>query len=431
MIAETVFVGTELLLGEILNTNARFISQRLAELGIDQYYQVTVGDNPGRLAGVFRQALARADLVIASGGLGPTQDDITREVAADVTGRPLALDPGIQAELLSWFQRHGRQMPANNNRQALVPAGAAVMPNPVGTAPGLIIPAAAGTPPAADGGPRAIILLPGPPHELTRMFQDHVIPYLTARLGGRPLRLYSRVLRFCGIGESAVEEALADLMAGQTDPTVAPYAKLGEVHLRLATKAADAAEADERLGQVEAEIRRRLGRHLYAVGEVPLEQAVGDALRRRGESLAVAESVTGGLLAQRLTDVPGASDYLLAGYVTYTNAAKHDLLQVPPAVLDQHGPVSEAVALAMAEGAARRAGSTYALSITGVAGPGGGTPETPVGTVFIALRTPEGVRARQLHLRGGRTEIRWLAAQFALTMLWQQLSAAGAGSRNS
>lgn len=421
MIAETVFVGTELLLGEILNTNAQFISQRLAALGIDQYQQQTVGDNAQRLAAVLRQALERADVVITSGGLGPTQDDITREVAAAVTGRALALDQAVMDEVSGWFRRAGRPMPVTNDRQAMVPAGATVLPNPVGTAPGLIIPAGDGTPPAGDGQPRVIILVPGPPHEMARMVEDHVIPYLTGRAGGRPLGIFTRTLRFCGIGESAIEEALGDLMAAQTDPTIAPYAKLGEVHLRLATKAGTAEEARARFAPVESAIRGRVGQYLYGRDDTPLEQAVGAVLRARGQTLALAESCTGGLLAQRITDVAGSSEYFLAGYVTYANAAKQDMLAVPEAVVVEHGAVSEPTVRAMAEGARRRSGATYAVSLTGIAGPGGGTPEKPVGTVWVGLAGPEGTRARLYQLRGGRAEIRRLAAQYALTYLWHHL----------
>ncbi|MCG0237876.1 MAG: competence/damage-inducible protein A [Firmicutes bacterium] len=414
MIVECVFVGTELLLGEILNTNAQYLSQRLAELGIDQYFQVTVGDNPDRLEATLRQALSRADVVITSGGLGPTPDDITREVAARVTGRPLRLDPGVLAEVEGWFRRTGRTMPENNRRQALVPEGATVLPNPVGTAPGLIVP-------AGDGSGKALILLPGPPHELQRMFTDHVVPYLTSRLGDRPLRLFSRILRFCGIGESALAELLGEDLLTRSDPTVALYAKVGEVHLRLATKAATPEEAEGRFAPVLAAIRERAGRYLYGTDATDLETAVGALLRERGETLALAESCTGGLVAQRITAVPGASAYFLAGYVTYSNEAKVEVLGVPREVLAAHGAVSEATVRAMATGARERSGATWAVSISGIAGPTGGTPEKPVGTVWIGLAGPGVVEARRYQFRGSRQEIRQWAAQTALALLWSHL----------
>ncbi|BDG60529.1 competence/damage-inducible protein A [Caldinitratiruptor microaerophilus] len=419
MRAELVFVGTELLLGEILNTNAQYLSRRLAELGVDVYYQVTVGDNPERLEGALRQAIGRADVVLTSGGLGPTDDDLTREVAAALSGRPLREDPAVLAEIAAWFERAGRPMTANNRRQAMVPEGATVLPNPVGTAPGLIVPV--GEPRQPGGEPPALVLMPGPPPELTRMFEDHVVPYLTRRMGGTPLRLFTRTLRFCGIGESALADAVQDILAAQTDPTIAPYAKPGEVHLRLATKAADAAIAEARFAPVVEAIRQRVGQHLFGTDETTLEQAVGDLLRQRGWTLALAESCTGGLVAKRITDVPGSSAYFLAGYVTYSNAAKMDVLGVPAETLAQHGAVSEATVRAMAEGARRRSGATVAVSVSGIAGPGGGTPEKPVGTVWIGLAYPGGVRARQFLFRGSRDHIRQVTAQYALAYLWAHL----------
>lgn len=417
MIAETVFVGTELLLGEILNTNAQYISQRLAELGVDQYFQVTVGDNAERLAGVLRQALSRSDVVITSGGLGPTQDDLTREAAAAVAGRPLELDAGYLQDLQEWFRRRtGREMPANNARQALVPRGARMMPNPVGTAPGLIVPV----------GEKALLLLPGPPHEFKQMLHDHVIPFLTERMGAGRLQLFSRTLRLCGTGESAVEQAILDLIQGQTDPSLAPYAKVGEVHLRLATKAESAAAAAARFAPLEDEIRRRLGTYIFGTDDTTLEQAVGARLRERGWTLALAESCTGGLVAKRITDVPGSSAYFLAGYVTYSNGAKTDLLGVSPQTLQAHGAVSAETVKAMAAGAVQRSGATVAVAVSGIAGPGGGTPERPVGTVWIGLSGPGMTKARQFQFRGSRSVIREWAAQQALAYLWAFLAELGA-----
>lgn len=397
-------MGTELLLGQILNTNAQHISQRLSALGVDCYYQVTVGDNERRLQQVLGQALQRADVVIASGGLGPTLDDITKEAAAAVTGRPLRLDDAVLARLEQWFRRGKRTMAENNRRQAMVPEGATVLENDHGTAPGLIVPAAAG---------KAVILLPGPPNELIPMFDGAVVPYLTARASGRPLRLVTRTLRFCEIGESALEERIQDLVAGQQDPTIAPYAKVGEVHLRLATKAADAEEGLARIAPVEAAILERVGEHCYGVDAVSLEAAVGALLAERGLSLAVAESCTGGLLAQRITDVPGASAWFKAGYVTYANSAKVEL-GVPAAMLAAHGAVSEPVAAAMAEAARSRAGADLAVGISGIAGPGGGLPDKPVGTVCIGWATPKGSGARTFRYWGGRDAVRWRSAQTAL-----------------
>lgn len=412
MIAELLFVGTELLLGEILNSNAQYLGERMALLGIDVYYQTAVGDNAERLAQVFRQALERSDLVIASGGLGPTMDDITRDVAAEVTGHPLQLDESLLTELQAWFAGRGRPMSENNTRQCMVPQGARPMRNDRGTAPGLIIP--------APGG-KAIILLPGPPIELRPMFEQQVVPYLTEQLGGVPLTLVSRTLRFVDIGESSLEDQLKDLMAAQTDPTIAPYAKTAEVHLRLATKAVDQVEGLRRIEPVEAEIRQRLGQHIYGLDATTLEEAVGDLLRERGLWLTLAESCTGGLVAKRITDVPGSSAYLGAGFVTYSNEAKQRFLGVPAGLLDEHGAVSEPVALAMAKGALERAGADVAVAISGIAGPDGGTTEKPVGTVCFALAAKDGAWAHTARFWGSRSDVRDRSAVFALAMIRRYL----------
>jgi nicotinamide-nucleotide amidase len=438
--AELVFVGTELLLGEILNTNAQYLSQQLALLGVDVYHQQVVGDNPERLAAVFRQALGRCDVVIASGGLGPTMDDITREVAAEVAGRPLAIDPDLLKGLESWFAGRGRSMPPNNARQAMVPQGATILPNDRGTAPGLIIP--------ADDG-KAIILLPGPPIELRPMFDGQVIPYLARQMGATPQVLVSRTLRFIDIGESALEDALKDLIAAQSDPSIAPYAKTGEVHLRLATKAADQAEGLARIAPVEAAIRERVGQHIYGLDNTSLEEAVGQLLLERGMMVATAESCTGGLIAKRVTDVAGSSAYIGMGLVTYSNEAKMQLLGVPAETLAAHGAVSEETVRAMAEGALRVSGAHVAVAVSGIAGPGGGTADKPVGTVCVGLaarggagaqtpigaqtpagdQTPSGATAelpagtwtRTLHLWGSRADVRDRTATHALAMIRRYL----------
>lgn len=415
LIAELIFVGTELLLGEILNTNAQYLSEKLALLGIDVYYQTTVGDNPERMRGVFRQALGRADVVIASGGLGPTMDDITRDIAAEVAGRPLELDQALVEELEAWFRGRGRTMAENNKRQCLVPRGATVLRNDRGTAPGLIIPAE---------GAKSIVLLPGPPIELRPMFERQVIHHLTASLGGVPLALVSRTLRFIDIGESSLEDAIKDLMANQQDPTIAPYAKTGEVHLRLATRAETQEEGLARIAPVEAEIRARLGRYVYGIDQTSLEEAVGQLLKERGLMLTLAESCTGGLVAKKMTDIPGSSDYFGMGFATYANTAKMKFLGVSDSLLAGHGAVSEPVARAMAEGALEQAEADIAVAISGIAGPGGGTPEKPVGTVCFALAArggkdglPAGTWSRTVQLWGSRQDVRERSAIQALAMI--------------
>lgn len=434
--AELIFVGTELLLGEILNTNAQYLSQRLAELGIDCYYQVTVGDNAARLAGVLRQSLGRAEVVIATGGLGPTMDDITKETVARVLGLPLELHPPSLERIEETFRRLGRPMSENNRKQALTARGARVLPNDRGTAPGMAV----GVPPdwtperseapgwrAADAPPawpprRVVIVLPGPPREMVPMFEEGAVPVLLEMLGGEATMLIARTLRFVGIGESDLEHRIRDLMAGQTDPFIAPYAKLGEVHLRLSTKAADRAAGLARIAPVEAAIRERVGGFCYGTDDQTLEQVVGEELRARAMTLAVAESCTGGLLSKRLTDVPGSSDYFLAGLVTYSNAAKESVLAVPAATLGAHGAVSDETALAMAAGARQATGADVAVSVTGIAGPGGGSAQKPVGTVHIAVDGPKGPWVRRHRFPAGdRAAIRERSAQEALNRLWRYL----------
>lgn len=414
MRAELLFVGTELLLGEILNTNAQYLSQQLANLGIDLYYQSVVGDNWERIAGSLRQALERSDVVITSGGLGPTEDDITREVTAEVTGRPLALHEGWKAFLEGFYASRKRAMPQNNLRQAMVPAGATILHNDRGTAPGLIVP--------AEGG-KAVILLPGPPNELLPLFENQVIPYLTGRMGGQPLTLVTRTLRIVELGESALMERLAPLVDGQTEVTIAPYAKLAECHLRLATKAATVAEGLAMIAPVEAQVRDLVGPYVYGLDSTTLEAAVGELLRTHGLQLSLAESCTGGLIAQRVTAVPGSSDYFGFGLTTYANEAKERLLGVDPGSLATHGAVSEEVAAQMAAGALRVSGADLALSVTGIAGPGGGSEEKPVGTVCFGLAAagksglPAGTWTRTVKFWGSRDDIRNRAAQSALAWI--------------
>ena len=415
MIAELVFVGTELLLGEILNTNAQYLSGRLAELGIDCYHQATVGDNAARLAGVVRQALERSDLVVLSGGLGPTMDDLTKETVAEVLGRPLVLHEPSWHRIEGFFARLGRQPSDNNRKQAMLPQGARALENDVGTAPGVLVEAAAHT----------VVLLPGPPGEMKPMFESRVLPYLRERLGDRTVTLVKRTLKFCGIGESAVENRLQDLVGSQSDPNIAPYAKPGEVHLRLSTKARTREEGLARIAPVEEAIRKRLGRYVFGVDEETLESVVGEALRRAGLTLAVAESCTGGLLSRRITDVPGSSRYFLLGAVTYSNEAKQRLLGVSAATLAARGAVSRETAQEMAAGARAAVGADIGLSVTGIAGPGGGTPDKPVGTVHIALVGPRGERHGAHQFSGGRADVRQRSAQTALTELFQYLQEAG------
>lgn len=415
MIVECIFVGTELLLGEILNTNAQYISQRLAELGVDCFHQATIGDNPGRLSAALQVALTRSDVVITTGGLGPTLDDLTKETVAEVFGRELVLHEPSWAAIESLFRSRGREPAASNRKQALFPPDAIVLANARGTAPGMIM---------EDGG-KAVVVLPGPPRELQPMFEAGVVPWLQERLGPDHRQLYTRIVHFVGIGESDLFTQLEDLFSaadGIGGVYLAPYAKLGEVHIRLSTKAASADEAAPLLDRAEAAIRQRLGRYVYGLDDETLEGVIGQALRDRGWRLAVAESCTGGLLAKRLTDIPGSSDYFASGVVTYSNASKAALLGVPETVLAEHGAVSDATAQAMAEGVRRLADTEIGVAITGIAGPGGGSAAKPVGTVHIAVASPAGTTVRGYLLRSDdRNTVRQLAAQEALRRLWTTL----------
>lgn len=404
MNAEIIAVGTELLLGQIVNTNAQFLSQELAALGIGLYYQTVVGDNPTRLAEAVRQALQRVEVVILTGGLGPTTDDLTRETVAEAMGRPLHFDEQIWQVISARMQHFGRQIPENNKRQAMVPAGAKALPNPNGTAPGLTI--------EADG--QLVVLLPGPPREMQPMFLAEVRPRLVQMTVHGVI--LSRSLRVIGVGESALDELISDLIAAQSNPTIALYAKLGEVEVRITAKAADDSAASTLIAPIEAEIRQRLGQTIYGVDQETLAGALGRLLALRGWKLALAESCTGGLIGSMITSVPGSSDYFDRGYVAYSDEAKRQMLGIPAKVLEIHGAVSAECAANMAAGARRASGADVGIAVTGIAGPAGGTPSKPVGTVFVAIDSPIGGQVERLSLTGDRTVIQERTAKTAINL---------------
>lgn len=405
MRAEIISVGTELLLGQIVDTNAAYLGQELADLGVDVYFKQTVGDNAQRVQDAVRLALGRADAILMTGGLGPTEDDLTVEAVAAAVGDELVRNEEVAAHVRRFFESRGRVPPESVYKQAFVPRTARIIPNYRGTAPGIHL----------EPQGRMIFIMPGVPYEMQGMMSGYVIPYLRGRTEG--VVIGSVVLRVTGEGESAVEARIKDLIRGTT-PTIAPYAKLGEVHLRITAKG-PADEVRAQLARGEAQVRERLGELVYGVDEESLEAVVGVLLASRGLTLSVAESCTGGLLAQRITNVPGSSAYFREGVVTYSNLAKSERLDVAPALLEQHGAVSADVAEAMAAGIRTRAGTDLGVSITGVAGPSGGTTEKPVGLVFIGLAHAGGVLHRRLTLgpEAGRTGIRHLAAQAALNLL--------------
>ncbi len=408
--AEILTVGTELLLGQIVDTNASWIAQRLAEAGIDLFYKTTVGDNAARIEAAFRQALGRAEVVIATGGLGPTEDDLTREVVAAVLERPLRLDHAVLAHIEGRFAHRKILMPDNNRKQAMVPEGAEVLHNPNGTAPGLFL---------KDHG-RCIALLPGVPAEMKPLLTEQIIPRIREAFGIGS-RIVSRVLKTCGISESKVDQAIGDYFREMRNPTIGVLAHAGEIHIRLTCKGEDTETISRLLDDLEGKIRGRLGPLIFGRDEDRLETLVGQLLRERDATLAVAESCTGGLLASRLTDIAGSSDYFERGVVAYSIGAKEEILAVPPQIIREFGAVSLTVARFMADGIRRLSGTTFGLAVTGIAGPTGGTPQKPVGLVYIALAWEGGHVAREYRLHGGRELIKYRAAQMALEMLRRHL----------
>ena len=410
--AEILCVGTELLLGEVVNTNAAYIAARLAELGISVYHQSVVGDNPERLRRELSAALSRCDLVIMTGGLGPTYDDLTKETAADLFGKRLVIDERALSEIKDYFACTGRKMAESNVKQALVPDGSTVLYNQWGTAPGMIIESDVGE----LRGKRAI-LLPGPPREMRNMFDFYVVEYLAERTGSR---IVSRNIHLIGIGESAAEELLRPLIDESTNPTLAPYAKDGELRFRV-TASADSVEKAEQMcdALVARVLDSEVGKFVYGIDVGSVENAAVRSLLDGGETLATVESCTGGLIAKRLTDIAGVSSVYLGGAVTYANEAKEKLVGVRHETLAAHGAVSEEVAREMAEGIRAALGADYGISTTGIAGPGGGTPEKPVGTVYIAVAKEGETRVKRLNLSPmlDREYIRTASATNALALL--------------
>ena len=409
MICEILSVGTELLMGQIANTDAQFLSRRLSALGITLYRQTTVGDNPARVKQALGEALARSDLVITTGGLGPTEDDLTKEMVAEYFGLKMILHQESLDAIARFFDAVGRPMRENNKKQAYMPEGAFVMPNRKGTAPGCVV----------EKGGKLVAVLPGPPFELQDMYEQQLEPFLLRR---SDRAIVSRYLHIVGVGESEVETRLKDLFHGES-PTLALYCNPGEVTARLTVMCGRDEDAAARLAPLENEIRRRMGDALYAEGlDASLPKEIVRLLTERGETLTAAESLTGGMLASSIVDVPGASRVLGQSRVTYANEAKADILGVPWEILNGVGPVSEACARAMAEGALRISGADWALSTTGLAGPDGGTPETPVGTVFVALAGKHiETQVKRLAFRSDRARIRSMTCLHALNLLRLQI----------
>ena len=404
MIAEILSVGTELLMGQIANTDAQYLSRRLSELGVGLYRHATVGDNPARVKQALNEALERADIVITTGGLGPTEDDLTKEMVAEYFGLEMRLHaPSLEA-IEAFVRRTGHPMTDNNRKQAYFPAGATIMENRVGTAPGCIV----------ESGGRAVAVLPGPPHEMQDMFENALAPWLARRSGAH---IESRFLRVFGIGESRVETMLIDLFHSD-NPTLALYCGPGEVQARISALAADADAARAMIAPVEAEIRRRLGDAVYGEGASDsIERAAYRLLKARGETVSFAESCTGGRVASRLVGVPGASDVLHEAHVTYSDDVKRRVLGVRAETLAAHTAVSAECAKEMAEGVRRISGADWGVSTTGYAGPGDAPDGTPAGTVYIAVAGAAGTRVESFRFRGQREFVRTLAASHAFNLL--------------
>lgn len=405
MVVELISVGTEILLGNIVNTNAAYLSEKCAQLGLSLFYETSVGDNEQRLTEVLQKALKRSDIVILSGGLGPTQDDLTKEISAKVCGKKLVMDEHSRELIQSYFANSRvANITENNWKQAMVPEGCIVVDNHNGTAPGIII----------ETNGKSVILLPGPPNELKPMFERDIFPYLN-RL--QPEVLYSVMVKMCGPGESAVETQIRDLIDTQTNPTIATYAKTGEVHLRVTAKASDEEAAKTLVKPMVEELQKRFAGDIYTMEEhVSLEEAVLELLKERGETLTTAESLTGGMLSARVTNVSGASEVFKQGFVTYCNEAKQMLLQVREETLCKYGAVSEQTAREMAENGARLTGADACVALTGIAGPNASEGK-PVGLVYIACHYRGTTAVREFHFNGERAKIRESAVVKALTLL--------------
>lgn len=405
MNVELISVGTEILMGNIVNTNAAYLAAECAKMGLVCFYQSVVGDNEKRLAESIKIAVGRSDVVILSGGLGPTEDDLTKETAAKIMGKELVSDERQRTDISNYFAKLGRDIPESNWKQALVPENSIVLYNPNGTAPGIIM----------EENGKIVVLLPGPPAEMKPMFEDQVKPFLKERI---PDCLYSRTIKVCGIGESKVAAILSDIIETQTNPTLATYAKPGEVHLRVTAKATTEEEAKKLVKPLVTEIKNRLGESIYTTDEnVTLEQNIVELLASNKLTICTAESCTGGMVSSRLINVPGASDVFKFGFVTYSNKAKRKLIGVKKSTIKQNTAVSEDVAKEMALGAAVESKADVAISVTGLAGPGGGTDEIPVGTVFIGCAVKGNAKAYKYVFTGNRQRIREQATAAALTVL--------------
>lgn len=404
MNCEIICVGTELLLGDIVNTNAQYLAQKLSLAGVDVYHQIVVGDNLERLVDAINTASKRADIIITTGGLGPTDDDITRYGIAKALGVEVVLDEPSLKKIKEIFMRSGRPMPSINERQAYIPAGSRAIENNNGTAPGII----------GEYGNKIYIALPGPPREMKPMFEEHILPYLMEKSN---YNIKSRTLKVIGIGESAIQETLGEIMLNQKNPTIALYAKDGEVHIRITSKEKNLIEADKKIKEIENKIVNILKNNVYGYDNDSLESVVNDLLQKRKLTVSFAESCTGGMISSRFTDIPNASVSFLNGIVCYSNEAKINILGVKRETIEKYGAVSMETAEEMARCIRKISKTDIGLSVTGIAGPTGGTEKKPVGLCYIGIDTGNEVKVFSNIFNGNRNKIRQLAATKALDIL--------------
>lgn len=408
-VAEIIAVGSELLTPEKTDTNSLWLTERLNSVGVEVMLKTVVGDDAERLHEVIGDAVKRSDIVITTGGLGPTEDDITRQIAARALGRELVYKPEIEEWLRERFSRWGREMPEINKRQAYVIEGADVLPNGRGSAPGMMI----------NENGKVLVILPGPPREMQPMFEEHVLPRLDVKTGDVVVR--RRIMKVSGIGESAVDEAAAPIYTKYENVRTAILFNKTEVDIHLYAKAKTADEAETTLDKLSGEIAEKLGIAVFSMNGEKMEEVIGRMLTEAGETVSVAESCTGGLIGQRITEVSGSSKYFIEGAVTYANEAKMRTLNVPEQTLIEHGAVSAEAAEAMAKGMLEKSGTDHSISVTGIAGPSGGTEEKPVGLVYIGYASKKEVKSLRLVLPGDRYLIRWRASQAALDYLRRQM----------
>lgn len=408
MIVEIVSTGTELLLGQIIDTNTPFLSSQLNILGFDVLYHSTVGDNKVRMTQVLSTALSRSDIIITSGGLGPTQGDITKEVTSQLLSRPLVLDEDCVKNIKGFFDKKQVEMPESNLRQGMIPVGAFILNNECGTAPGVII--------EQDG--KTIIHLPGPPHELEWMFEHTVVPYLKKRFTPQGV-IVSRILHTYGIGESTLEEKIKGFIISQSNPTIALLVGQGEVMIRLTAKSNRVIEAEHLIAKLEHALRHEIAEYIWGLDNDTIEANIGRLLTEKQLTLALAESCTGGLITSKITDISGSSNYLIGSIICYTNEVKINNVGVPPQIINDYGAVSDQTASFLATGIRQKFSTSLGMGITGIAGPAGATPTKPVGTVFIAIDGPLGIRCECFTFNGQRTAIKDRIAKAALHMLRQ------------